>query len=72
MFLCSTETKPNNKVPQAEQKFAQDNKQDDADQGQYNRKIMELTLSRLLVVDIRLTKLPITPARTSDFCQSQQ
>ena len=65
MPVCSTETKPNNKVPQAKHKFAHDSKQDDADQGQYNRKIMELTLSRL-------TKLPITPARTGDFCQSKQ
>jgi hypothetical protein len=49
MAVCSTETKPNNKVPQAKHKFAHDSKQDDADKGQYNRKIMELTLSRLQV-----------------------
>jgi len=50
--FCDNEIKnldPNNNVPQAKCKFARDSKKDDADQGQYNRNIMKLTLSRLQV-----------------------
>ena len=49
MAVCSTETKANDKEPKAKHKLAHDSKQDDADQGQYNSNIMDLTLSRLQV-----------------------
>jgi len=49
MAVCSTETKANDKEPKAKHKLAHDSKKDDADQGQYNSNIMDLTLSRLQV-----------------------